>query len=93
MMRNWLWMVALLAPVCGLADETKVQLKDAPGRATVMQNCGSCHSLDYIPLNSVFLDRKGWEAGVAKMINAFGAPIAKEDVPAIVDYLAKNYGR
>jgi hypothetical protein len=41
----------------------------------------------------VFLDRKGWEGGVAKMINAFAAPIAKEDVPEIVDYLVKNYGK
>ena len=92
-MRNWLWMVALLGPACGHADETAVQLKDAPGRVVVIRNCSNCHSLDYIPLNSVFLDRKGWEAGVAKMINAFGAPIPKEDVPTIVDYLVKNYGK
>ena len=91
-MKNWLWMLALLAS-CAYADESKIQLKDAPGRVTVMQNCGNCHSLDYIPLNSVFLDRKTWEAEVAKMINAFAAPIAKEDVPTIVDYLGKNYGR
>jgi len=92
-MKSWLWMTVLLFPVCGQADETRIQLKDAPGRVTVMQNCGNCHSLDYIPLNSVFLDRKVWEAEVAKMINAFGAPIAKEDVSTIVDYLSKNYGK
>ena len=44
-------------------------------------------------LNSPFLDRKGWEAEVGKMIKAFGAPVKAEDVPAIVDYLAKNYGK
>jgi len=92
-MKNWLWIAALLLAVSGYADETKVQLKDAPGRVTVMQNCGNCHSLDYIPLNSVFLDRKAWEAETAKMINAFHAPIAKEDVPTIVDYLSKSYGK
>jgi hypothetical protein len=27
------------------------------------------------------------------MINAFGAPIAKEDVDAIASYLAENYGK
>lgn len=93
MMKSRFWVALLFLPACGYADETKIQLKDAPGRVTVMQNCGNCHSLDYIPLNSVFLDRKGWEAGVAKMINAFGAPIAKEDVPSIVDYLSRNYGK
>jgi mono/diheme cytochrome c family protein len=86
-------MTLLLLPAVGQADESKLQLKDAPGRDKVTQNCVTCHSVDYIPLNSVFLDRKGWEATVAKMINAFHAPIAKEDVSAIVDYLTTNYGR
>jgi hypothetical protein len=27
------------------------------------------------------------------MINAFGAPISKDDVPTIVEYLSKNYGQ
>ena len=92
-MKKWLWMVLLLLPVSAGADESKVQLRDAPGRDKVTQNCITCHSVDYIPLNSVFLDRKGWEGAVAKMINVFGAPIAKDDVPAIVDYLTKNYGK
>ena len=92
-MKKWLCMMLLLLPAAGYADEGKLQLKDAPGRDTVTRNCITCHSVDYIPLNSVFLDRKGWEATVAKMINAFRAPIAKEDVPAIVDYLTNNYGR
>jgi hypothetical protein len=30
---------------------------------------------------------------VNKMINVFGAPIAKEDVDAIAAYLAENYGK
>jgi hypothetical protein len=34
-----------------------------------------------------------WQAEVNKMINAFGAPIDPKDVPAIVDYLTKNYGK
>jgi hypothetical protein len=27
------------------------------------------------------------------MINAFGAPVPKEDVDAIASYLAQNYGK
>ena len=83
--------LAAAGPVC--SDESQVVLKDAPGRDVVAANCSMCHSLDYIPLNSVFLDRKGWEASVAKMMKAMGAPIKSDDVPVIVDYLARNYGK
>ena len=51
------------------------------------------HSLDYIRMNSRFLDLAGWTAVVNKMINAFGAPIPKGDVDAIARYLAVNYGK
>jgi hypothetical protein len=85
--------IALVAvSPCG-AGEDQVALKDGPGRDVVEANCIMCHSLDYIPMNSVFLDRKGWEASVNKMIKVMGAPIRSEDVPAIVEYLARNYGK
>ena len=74
------------------AQESKIQLKDAPGREKA-QVCVACHSADYIPMNSRFLDKAGWTASVNKMINAFGAPIPKEDVDAIATYLAENYGK
>ena len=80
-------LLGLLAAAPVLADESAVQLKDADGRALVEANCVMCHSLDYIPMNSVFLDRKGWEASVNKMIKVMGAPIPERDVPAVVDYL------
>jgi hypothetical protein len=59
----------------------------------VAANCSMCHSLDYIQMNSPFLDRKGWEASVNKMIRAMGAPVAEADVQKIVDYLASQYGK
>ena len=74
-------------------DETSIKLKEAPERIFVQASCSACHSVDYILTNSVFLDRKGWEGSVNKMINAFGAPIKAEDVPKIVDYLTRNYGK
>ena len=82
----------LVVPAKAGAQEDKVVLKDAPGRDKAMQ-CLACHSLDYIQMNSRFLDKAGWTASVNKMINAFGAPIAKEDVDAIATYLAENYGK
>ena len=65
----------LLVAGAASAAESPVPLKDAPGRQLVENNCAGCHSLDYPRINAPFLDRKGWEAEVAKMINAYGAPL------------------
>jgi hypothetical protein len=75
-----------------MAQESKVVLKDAPGRDKAMQ-CLACHSVDYIQMNSRFMDKAGWTASVNKMINAFAAPIPKADVDAIAGYLAEQYGK
>ena len=83
---------ALAAAGAAVGQESKVQLKDGPGKDKAMQ-CVACHSLDYIQMNSRFLDKAGWTASVNKMINAFAAPIPKEDVEAIASYLAENYGK
>jgi hypothetical protein len=79
---------AFVAP----ANEKPVRLKQAPGLDKVEAHCGACHSLDYVLMNSPFLSAAGWDAEVAKMINAFGAPIDQADAKTIADYLAKNYG-
>jgi mono/diheme cytochrome c family protein len=84
---------AVLVATSAVAGEEKVKLKEGPGLDKVRQNCVPCHSLDYIPLNSPFLDKKGWEATVAKMGKAYGAPITPEDAAVISEYLAKNYGK
>jgi mono/diheme cytochrome c family protein len=75
------------------AGEPQVVLKEGAGKELVEANCIMCHSLDYIPMNSVFLDRKGWEGSVNKMVKVMGAPISEQDTAAIVDYLARNYGK
>jgi mono/diheme cytochrome c family protein len=84
--------LALIAAASARAEEQLVPLKEAPGQQMVEDNCGSCHSLDYLRTNSLFLDRKGWQSEVVKMISAFGAPVTPEDAKTIVDYLVKNYG-
>ena len=84
--------LALIAAANARAEEQLVRLKEAPGQQVVEDNCGSCHSLDYLRTNSPFLDRKGWQSEVTKMTNAFGAPVTPEDAKTIVDYLVKNYG-
>jgi mono/diheme cytochrome c family protein len=83
---------SLTAPALA-QEEPAIKLKDGQGLDRVEANCAACHSLDYIQMNSRFLDKNGWTASVNKMINAFGAPIQKEDVEAIATYLSENYGK
>ena len=86
-------LLAYTVAAAAWADESAIRLKDDPKRDVVVANCIMCHSLDYIPMNSPFLDRKGWEASVTKMVKVMGAPIAPEDAQKIVDYLVAQYGK
>ena len=82
----------LLATLPAHADESAIRLKQAKGVEAVRDNCGACHSLDYPVMNSPFLDAKGWDATVTKIINTFGAPIDGADAATIKAYLSQNYG-
>ena len=73
-------------------EEPAIKLKEGPGLDRLEANCAACHSLDYIQMNSPFLNTAGWEAEVTKMIKAYGAPVKDADAAVIVDYLKKNYG-
>ncbi len=84
--------VALMAAGPAFAQDEKVQLKDGSGKEAVERNCSVCHSLDYIPMNSRFLDRPKWDATIKKMQGPYGAMIDAGDAQQILDYLAKNYG-
>ena len=74
------------------ADEQTIDLKAAPGKEVVENNCASCHSLDYIKMNSPFMTGKVWESEVTKMIKSYHAPIEEADAKVIIEYLTKNYG-
>ena len=72
--------------------QDNVTLKAGPGLDLVEGYCNACHSLDYLPMNSRFLNRQGWQTEVNKMVTSYGAPIGPADAKIIVDYLAANYG-
>jgi mono/diheme cytochrome c family protein len=86
---------AAFAAAAGIAHagEDSFQLKDGPGKEAVQNNCIGCHSLDYPAMNAPFLDQKGWDAEVNKMIKAYGAPVNEADIPQIIAYLTQNYGK
>jgi len=92
-MRSIIFVVLAAAAALAQGGEDVIELKDAPGRKLVESNCVACHSLDYIQMNSPFLDRKGWEGSVNKMMKVMGAPLTEDDARAIVDYLQASYGR
>ena len=60
---------------------------DGPGAELVTNNCQSCHSPGMI-LNQPALTQAEWTGEVNKMLHTYKAPVAEEDVGAIVTYLA-----
>lgn len=75
-----------------LPPET-ARFREGPGLDVVVSNCTGCHSADYIvtqPHGPKF-QADFWTAEVNKMVKAYGAPIDKDDIPKIVDYLVRTY--
>src|SRR3954470_3568745 len=70
-----------------------VQLKESPlpGYAKAQASCVACHSAEYMRYQPPTAPRPYWEAMVKRMKLVFKAPIADEDMPEIVDYLATTY--
>jgi hypothetical protein len=63
-----------------------VTMPEGPGREAFLSACVTCHSPRYV-LDQPPLPRKTWQREVDKMRTAYGAPIAPEAVPGILDYL------
>jgi sulfite dehydrogenase (cytochrome) subunit B len=82
--------LALLIAFPALADEP-VALKPGPGRDAVQASCGTCHTLNYIRMNSPFLTPEAWKAEVTKMRTALGAPIDDATADTIIKYLSATY--
>lgn len=57
----------------------------------INNNCLTCHSAGMV-LNQPDMPRAAWETEVHKMINVYKAPIAEDNVPAIVAYLVSTKG-
>lgn len=69
-----------------------VEFKAGPGVDKVKANCTVCHTADYVYTQPP-LTAAQWRAEVTKMKKVFGAPIADEDVDAIVQYLVSQNGK
>jgi len=91
-MFRYLAIASLFAVTPALAQE-QVSIKPGLGQDEVTSSCATCHTLNYIRMNSPFLTSDAWKAEVTKMREAFGAPIDDDTVNTIVKYLSANYGK
>jgi mono/diheme cytochrome c family protein len=84
-------LVASLLSVAPALAQEQVPMKPGPGLDAVTASCSVCHTLNYIRMNSVFLTPDAWKAEVAKMRDAYGAPIDDDTAATIVKYLSATY--
>jgi competence protein ComEA len=64
------------------------QLPDAPGKDETVRVCGTCHQVERA--TSVRLNRDGWQATVAKMVD-LGATASDEELEKVLNYLAEHF--
>jgi len=88
--------LAALTPVAIAADAWKLpaettKYKPGPRMELAMASCALCHSADYISTQPR-LSSAAWRAIVEKMRLKYGAPIATNNVDALVQYLSAAYG-
>ena len=77
-------------PIATAKIDWGVFLPEGDGKAEVSLGCSSCHDL-----RQVITQKKpvaNWNATVRKMISAYQAPVDKDDIQIVVDYLSKNFG-
>jgi hypothetical protein len=83
--------VSLRSVSVDLPDSDRM-FPDGAGADAVNNDCLACHSAGMV-LTQPSLSRADWQAEADKMRNVYKAPVAAEDVPAIVDYLVQLRGK
>lgn len=73
-----------------LPQETATLRPGAPPGAQSAAQCFMCHSVDYISSQPT-MSLGFWDAEVKRMVSTFGAPIAADQIPLIVQYLNEAY--
>lgn len=75
-----------------LASAAEPEAAPGEGRELFVARCSVCHSIDYVQMHARFGTRSLWEASVAKMRNAYKAPMSDEEARQILSYLERQYG-
>jgi hypothetical protein len=82
--------LAVANPIDFQPPRETAELKQGPGVQSA-KVCLTCHSADYVSTQPAEKGKAFWEAEVQKMIKVYKAPVAENDVAAIVEYLASTY--
>ena len=93
-------LLALAIPLLGTAFGTvsitlpsdTIRFKPGPHADLATGNCAICHSAAYVYMQPR-MTRAQWTAEVNKMKAVYGAPLAAENIPAIVNYLMTQNGK
>lgn len=90
-----LGLMAVVVQSAGLRIELPMEtevFKPGPNADIANAQCLICHSIEYVTTQPPQA-RAFWKNSVLKMQDKYGAAIAADQVEALVDYLARNYGR
>src|SRR5688572_10022703 len=68
-----------------------VFLPDGEGKSAVILSCSSCHDLKLVITQKK--SESGWKTSVQKMVSMYKAPIDKDDVPTLTEYLSRHFGK
>lgn len=83
--------VATKATAARAEDDREPEAAPGEGRELFVARCSVCHSVDYVQMHSRFATRALWESSVAKMRNAYKAPMSDDEARQILDYLERQY--
>ena len=84
MMNRYVCFLALIAAVPAQGQT----LPEGAGKQAVETYCGACHELSRVTATGY--SREGWRNTVSMMIND-GLKLPLDQVPVVIDYLAKNF--
>jgi cytochrome c5 len=85
----WIWATLAMATVAFAAVQ-EPPLPEGEGKKVLQNACTSCHGLEGTV--KLRLDKEGWEGIVSSMM-ANGAAVDAKDLPVLIDYLVRNFGK
>ena len=88
---RWMRKISWLAAFAWIGVSLPVQaqsLPDGTGKDTVQLVCSQCHGLSQVTNSK--MTTKEWEGVVNDMV-ARGTPLMDDELPVVIEYLAKNF--
>jgi hypothetical protein len=81
-----------VSPRALASQASSTDLPDGPGKAVLLSACTACHELKEITKFRGFYTKDEWRDIVVTMVK-YGAVVKDDDVPVLIDYLFKNFGK